>query len=288
MLSRLARGAEAVARRAVELVPSPQPPITPTRYPVVLLHGFGALANMMQGGVLHREAMYLRERGIWAYAPHTNPYDTIAVRSATWAEHLERAMEETGAPKLNVIGFSSGGLDARWMAREMGWADRFASLVTVSTPHQGTAIAEFVLDHPGRLGRVALGVMDFFGRAAYELELPNTAPALAELSRESVRRLFPREETIPGAWCASFAGRAGKGTNTPIAPGLALPNRILHRAEGVNDGIVPTDGAWWGERLDLLEADHGRQIGLRLLPDSTFDSREFFLSICERFRERGL
>lgn len=287
MLSRLARSAEAVARRAVELVPTPQPPLQPTRYPVVLLHGFGALANLMQGGVLHREAMYLRERGVWAYAPHANPYDTIAARAETWAEHLTRAMDETGAEKLNIIGFSTGGLDARWLARERGWADRFASLVTVSTPHRGTALAEFVLDRPERLRSWAVGVMDFIGRAAYEPVPPDSEAALEELAREAVRARFDPDETIPSAWCASYVGRAGKGTSTPIAPVLALPNRILYTAEGINDGIVPTTGGWWGERLGVLEVDHARQIGMRLLPGGSFDSRMFFLGICSQLRQRG-
>lgn len=288
MLSRLARGAEAVARRAVELVPSPQPPLTPTRYPVVLLHGFGALANLMQGGVLHREAMYLRARGVHAYAPHANPYDTVSVRAATWATHLERAMEETGADKLNLIGFSSGGLDARWLAREMGWADRIASLVTVSTPHRGSALPRFVLERPERLRTWAIAAMDFLGRAAYEIEPPDSHAALYELTPEGVAEVFPPEELIPGAWCASFVGRAGKGTEVAIAPSLAVPNRILYAAQGVNDGIVPTEGGWWGERLGILDADHAKQIGLRGLPITSFDSRAFFFSICERLRAKGL
>ena len=288
MRSRLARGAEAVARRAVELVPSPQPPLQPTRYPVVLLHGFGALANLMQGGVLHHEAMFLRERGIWAYAPHANPYDTIAVRAATWAAHLQMAMEETAAEKVNLIGFSSGGLDARWLAREMGWAPRIASLVTVSTPHRGTALTRYLLDQPDRLRHWAVALMDFIGRAAYEIEPPDSDAALRELTPEAVADAFPPEETIPGAWCASIVGRAGKGTDIPITPTLALPNRILYAAQGVNDGIVPTEGGWWGERLQTLDVDHARQIGLRFFPGSAFDSRAFFLSICERLRDRGL
>lgn len=277
-----------MARRVVELEPSPQPPLTPTRYPVVLLHGFGALANLMQGGVLHREAMYLRARGIHAYAPHANPYDTVAVRAATWAGHLERAMEETGTDKLNLIGFSSGGLDARWMAREMGWADRIASLVTVSTPHRGSALPRFVLDRPETLRSFAIAAMDFLGRAAYEIEPPDSHAALYELTPEGVSAVFPPEETIPGAWCASFVGRAGKGTDVPIAPSLAVPNRILYAAQGVNDGIVPTEGGWWGERLGVLDADHAKQIGLPGFPFTGFDSRAFFLSICERLRARGL
>ena len=287
VLDSLSRHAESVARRAVELEPLPQPPLRPTRYPVVLMHGFGALANLMQGGVLHEEAMYLRGRGVQAYAPHVNPYDTIAVRAEAWAARLERVQEETGAERVNLVGFSSGGLDARHLAHALGWADRTASLVTVSTPHRGTALVSFVLDQPERRRAWALGVMDFVGRAAYEAAPPHSEDALAELTPEAVMARFPDEGLIPGAWCASFASRAGKGATAPMYPPLVVPNRILYGLAGPNDGIVPTASMWWGERLGLLEADHARQIGLRLTPGA-FDSKAFFEGICERLRERGL
>ncbi|WP_420454083.1 esterase/lipase family protein [Rubrivirga sp.] len=288
MLSTLTRRAEAAARRVVELAPMPQPPLRPTRYPVVLLHGFGALANLMQGGVLHAEAMHLRGRGVWAYAPHVNPYDTVAVRAAAWAERLDRVLEETGAERLNLIGFSTGGLDARWLARDPAWAGRIASLVTVSTPHRGSELATFVLGRPERLRAWALGLMEFVGRAAYEAAPPHAETALAELVPEAVAAAFPTDETVPGAWCASYAARAGKGTDAPMYPPLVVPNRILHRLAGVNDGIVPTASGWWAERLGVLDADHARQIGLSWTASAAFDSCAFFEGHAEALRARGL
>lgn len=286
--SRLARRAEALARRAVELEPMPQPPLRPTRHPVVLMHGFGALANLSRGGVLNAEAVHLRVRGVAAYAPHVNPYDTVRVRAEAWADRLRRVLDETGAERLNLVAFSSGGLDARHLAAEMGWADRIASLVTVSTPHRGSPLASYVLGQPDRLRTWAVGLMDFVGRAAYVGAAPRTEVALAELAPEAVAERFDPEETVPGAWCASFAGRAGKGTGVPVSPPLVVPNRVLHGLAGVNDGIVPTASAWWGERLGTVDADHARQVGLRLPPAGGFDSRDFFAGVCDRLRERGL
>ena len=286
MLSALTRRAEAVARRAVELAPMPQPALVPTRYPVVLMHGFGALANILQSGVLHEEAMHLRARGVWAYAPHVNPYDTIGVRAAAWADRLARVLDETGADRVNLVAFSSAGLDARHLARD-GWADRIASLVTVSTPHRGTALADYVLDRPERLRVWALGVMDFLGRAAYESAPPHAEAAIAELAPAAVEARFPPDETIEGTWCASFASHAGKGTDVPVYPPLVVPNRILHGLAGRNDGIVPTASMGWGERLGVLDADHARQVGLRMAPGA-FDSCAFYADVCRRLRDRGL
>lgn len=266
----------------------PQPPLRPTRYPVVFLHGLGALANLMQGGVLHAEAMHLRARGVWAYAPHVNPYDTCAVRAAAWAERLEVVFSETGADRVNLVGFSSGGLDARFLLRDPAWQSRIASVVTVSTPHRGTEIASYVLSRPERLREWTMTIMDFVGRAAYESALPQPEAAVAELTPEAVRAAFPDEATVDGVWCASFDSRAGKGTDVPIYAPLIVPNRILHGLAGVNDGIVPQSSMGWGERLGTLDADHARQIGLRLTPTTEYDSMAFFEAHVERLRERGL
>jgi len=264
----------------------PQPPLHPTRYPVLLMHGFGALANLMQGGVLHQEAMYLRARGVWAYAPHVNPYDTVGVRAEAWAARLATILDETGAERVNLVGFSTGGLDARQLARD-GWADRIASLVTVSTPHRGSDLATYVLDRPERLRAWAVGLMEFVGRAAYESAPPHAEAALAELTPEAVTARFDPDETIPGAWCASWCARAGKGTDVPMYPPLIVPNRILYGLAGLNDGIVPTASMPWGEALGTLDADHARQIGMKVSA-SAYDSCAFFEAHCEALRARGL
>ncbi len=279
--------AERLARRAVEFEPYPQPPLVRTRYPVVLMHGFGALANVMQGGVLHAQAMHLRGHGVLAYAPHVNPYDTVAVRAAAWAERVDRVLDETGAGRVSLVAFSSGGLDARRLVSALGYADRVAAVVTLSTPHRGTPLAEFVLERPERLRAWLIGVMDFFGRAAYEAEEPRTEAALAELTPRFVCEEFnPAHPDAAGVHYASWAGRAGRGTDTPVSPPLLLGNRVLHGLAGVNDGIVPTASAEWAGFRGVLDADHARQIGLGAGGD--FDSGAFFVDLVRDLAERGL
>ncbi len=287
MLEHLALHAESLARRAVELVPFPQPPLIRTRYPVVLMHGFGAIANLMQGGVLHAEAMHLRGHGIWAYAPHVNPYDTIATRARTWAERIDRVLEETGAEKVSLVGFSSAGLDARYLIGTLDRAAQVAALVTVSTPHRGSPVVDYLLSRPDRLRGWAVAFMDFLGRAAYELEAPHTEEALCELAPDFVCGTFnPAHPDHPDVYYASYAGRAGRGTDLPIYAPLIVPNRILYDLAGVNDGLVAVESAKWGEFLGLLDADHARQIGLRLAPGN-FDSKAFFLQIARDLAARG-
>lgn len=285
MLSAFSRRAQALARRVVELPPLPQPPLRPTRHPVVLMHGFGALANLAPGGMFHAEAMHLRGHGIWAYAPHVNPYDTVAARTEAWADRLARVFEETGAEKVNLVGFSLGGLDARHLAASAAWRDRIAAIVTVATPHRGTPLATHLLERPDRLGAWTLQAMAFVGRAAWEASEPRVAEALAELAPAYVEGVFNPAHPMPeGIWCASFSARAG---DTSIYPGLIYGHRILTKLAGENDGMVPAESAVWGEHLGTLDADHARLVGVRF-GRSGLDSKALYLAIAEHLRARGL
>ena len=258
------------------------------RHPVVLMHGFGAIANLLQGGVLHREAMYLRARGILAYAPHVNPYNPIAERTATWAERLERVFDETGADRVNLVGFSSGGLDARHLASDPEWAGRLASIVTVSTPHRGSPLADFIHAHPRAVLGPLNAVMDWMGRAAYEHAAPDVMRSLGELTTAYMTGTFdPAHPEPEGIFCASVTGRAGHGAAAPIFPPLYPLHRIVLAAGGVNDGFVPVEsGRAFGQFWGCIEADHAAQIGLRLR-GGRFDARLFYLSLCARLAALG-
>ncbi|MEM8560418.1 MAG: lipase [Bacteroidota bacterium] len=276
-------------RRLVELAPSPQPPLLRLRHPLLLMHGFGAMANLFQCGVLHDEAMHLRGRGVLAYAPHVNPYDTITVRAEAWAARLEDILRETGAAKVNVITFSSAGLDARVMAEDFGLADRMASVVTVSCPHRGSALPAFVLNSPGWLRRPALAVMHTMGASAYESVPPQVQAGLGELTPEAVLRRFDPERPLPSPiYCASVSSRAGKGAPVAIqyVP-LMVPNQILYRLAGVNDGIVPTASMAWGDHLGTISADHAALVGMKLMPGG-IDAKAFYRSLVEHLAARGL
>jgi triacylglycerol lipase len=287
MLSAIARRAHALARRVVEQPPLPQPPLRPTRHPVVLMHGFGAVANLAPGGVLHAEAMFLRGHGIWAYAPHVNPYDTVAVRAAAWADRLERVFEETGAERVSLVGFSLGGLDARHLAADPAWRGRIAAIVTVATPHRGTPLATYLLEQPDRVHAWMRQVMTFVGQAAWEPAPPQVDAALAEMTPAHVEGVFAPAHPLPeGVWCASYSARAGAGTGAAVYPPLRVAHRILTRLAGENDGMVPTASAVWGEHLGTLEADHARLIGLRF--GAGLDSKALYLEVAEHLRRRGL
>jgi triacylglycerol lipase len=276
----------ALVGRIFQLDPFPDGEIISTHYPLVLIHGFGALGTLFSSGLLHAQAAGLRQRGVLAFAPNVPPYDTTAARCVHWERHLERILEMSGAERLNLVGYSAGGLDARHLVSQRGFADRVASVITVATPNRGSELASWSLDGGGALRAVAMRAMTTMGRMAFHDAPPRVADGLRELCPEHVEGTFnPANPDAPGVFYGSFAARAGLGTDTRITPLLLTQNRILYPLAGANDGMVSVESAPWGELLGFIRSDHLRLCGVA--PGSRGHSMRFFLHLARELAARG-
>ncbi|MDK0521634.1 alpha/beta fold hydrolase [Streptomyces sp. ML-6] len=115
------------------------------RPPVVLLHGF----------VDNRSVFVLLRRSLarhgWHHLESLN-YSPLTCDIRTAAELLGRHVEEicarTGHHEVDIVGHSLGGLIARYYVQRLGGDQRVRTLVTLGTPHQGTAVAPLASAHP--------------------------------------------------------------------------------------------------------------------------------------------
>jgi triacylglycerol lipase len=250
------------------------------------MHGFGVGASFRRGGHLHQEALYLRSRGVRAVAPNVSPYNTVQARTAQWARRLQRVLDETGADRLLLVAHSMGGLDARHLITKMGWHDVVDLLVTISTPHRGSAVATLVLDQPDLVRGWLTDMADWVGTHILEDGSANIRKALRELTPEHMETRFnPDVPNHPDVTYWSYGCQAGRGTDTPIAPIFRYLNGYLYEREGANDGIVSVRSARWGEYQATVNADHGRQVGLSSGLASHFDSNAFYASIAENLAQ---
>ncbi len=284
-VSRLTRNA---FKRLVGIDPWPQPPIISVDYPVVLMHGFGMLAVFLRGGHMHDEAMYLRLRGVRAYAPNVSPYHTVPVRADMWKDRIFKILDETKKDRVNLIAHSMGGLDARYLISELQMHEVVASLVTVSTPHRGSSLADIVLERPERIQHWLSDAANWAGTNAMDEGSADFRQAVMDLTPSYVIETFnPSVPDHPDVRYWSYAGRAGKGTKMSINPLLRPMNVMLHNREGVNDGFVSVDSARWGTHLGPIDADHAQQIGIDLTPSSQFESTEFYADIAKMLGDEG-
>lgn len=112
-----------------------------SQVPVLLVHGladnrsiFAVLRRM-----LHRNGV--RRVMAMNYSPLTADVRAAATVLAT---RIEAICAETGSPRIHVVGHSLGGLIARYYVQRMGGDARVQTLITLGTPHGGTARARLL------------------------------------------------------------------------------------------------------------------------------------------------
>jgi triacylglycerol lipase len=275
-------------RRFAERTEFPQPEVIRTRYPVVMMHGFGLLASLRRGGHLHNQALFLRSHGVMAYAPNVSPYHTIPFRAKAWAAILQQILAETGADALNLVAHSMGGLDARYLISKCGFHSRVASLLTISSPHRGSALADLVLEQPERVRGWMTDAARWVSDATMEGTPSDFQRAVSDLTPEYVTGTFNVETPDhPDVRYWSYAARAGRGTGISINPLLAPLNLLLYPRQGVNDGFVAEESAKWGECLGTIDADHAQQIGLGRSIGSKFDASAFMAEVARMLAAEG-
>ncbi len=283
----MAKLTQTALKRIAGLEAFPQPEYLKTRYPVVLMHGFGLLAFLARGGHLHEEAMHLRLHGIAAFAPNVSPYHIIPQRAATWKNRIDVILAQTGAEKVNLIAHSMGGLDARYLISKLDMAERVASLHTISTPHRGSSLAQMALKQPEKLRELVRNAANWVGENVMEMEADFHA-AVESLTPRAVTNQFNRDvPDAEGVYYASWAGSAGKGSLNSINPVFRPLNSWLYGREGVNDGIVSVTSATWGDFRGEIEADHLQQVGVDVLAGSSFSSKDFVTMLARDLAERG-
>jgi triacylglycerol lipase len=106
--------------------------------PILLVHGI--VDNHTIFSPLERA---LRRRGFTDLSSFDYGLLTSDVRvtATDLAVAIEKLVAESGYEKVHVIGHSLGGLITRYYVQRMGGHERVHTVVTLGTPHQGTALA---------------------------------------------------------------------------------------------------------------------------------------------------
>ena len=297
--------------------PTPEPAKLGAPYPVVLMHGMSGFGQLELGpvGITYFDGVVedLTKRGESVYVTIVPPYDTSEARAQALSKQIDEILKKTGKAKVNLVGHSQGGLDARVItsAQGLGYGDRVASVTTVATPHHGSKVADVVL---GLIENVPADVIDtvtgqllsLIQKTAFELQTdPHLRAQVLELSEKYMSTVFnPKYLDAPGVTYLSYAGRTnlrtgigvcddGVQANRPLdldVTQAALAPLAIFLEEGqlkVNDGLVTVQSAKWGTFQQCVPADHLKEVGQLGASASSFDHLQLFRDIVARVRTAG-
>ncbi len=274
--------------KKLELREFPEPEHIDLQYPVLLCHGYGAIATLVKPSPLYDVAMFLRSHNVRAFAPNIVPYARIETRAESWIHVIQHLFEKTEAPKLNIIAHSMGGLDMRYALAKLGIADKVSSLTTISTPHRGTSLAELTLKAPDKIKEKMADMLDWMGNRTYPKGESDSAASARQLTRQYVNEEFnPGVPDAEGVPYYSYSSAVGKGTEQPIAVISRFQNNYIYREEGLNDGMVSVESSKWGKHFSTGRISHLEQMNLRVKESRRHLFNAFWLGVVKMLRENG-
>lgn len=289
-------------------------------YPIVLAHGFFGFEDFAGAGFLnyfYEVKDYLQAEGeplVWT--PAVDPFNTSDFRGKQLVAYIEEILAQTGHEKVNIIGHSQGGLDARVAANLR--PDLVASVVTVATPHGGSKIADVVLQLVSDPNAQAVvdQIVKLLGKPLYD-QFGNETSVFLPLrlfSKPGIAEFNLAHPDEPGVFYASIAGRTdlqlGGSSCTPtehvafvddwqgkldtVDPLLSLFEGVLSGGIGTpypNDGLVRVVDSKRGKFWGCLPTDHLDEVG-QLLGDSpgignAWNHKAFYAALVAELRKRG-
>ncbi len=140
----------------------------PALPPVVLVHGI-----FSSGDDMERLARHLRSQAREVFQPTLTPNGGHAPIEDLAQQLADFIAEKIGERRFDLIGFSMGGLIARYYLQRLGGLARVARFISIAAPHHGT--------HLARLGSLP-GWVQMRPGSEFLRDLANDAEALRAIS----------------------------------------------------------------------------------------------------------
>lgn len=205
--------------------PDPPPPLgpepsgKPTRYPIVIANGM-----ISNGDTLRPAIEAMRQDGHQVFLTQVPAAHPVAVRVQTLKPQIEAILKSTGAAKVNIMAYSLGSLDARWLAASGGMAKRIASITSLSGVNHGTpagqAAYELMMAMPEGWREKFDAFASLVGaRLLNPLLAKSQLTELAyDLSPKGVEAFAKANPDAPGVYYQSYAGLSSfRGHSIPLA-----------------------------------------------------------------------
>ena len=271
--------------------------------PILLVHGLLITGFRPIAGMTTFDAAIvaaLRADGFDVWLPALPAVAPPAARVDDLLRAIDEVRARTGAARVHVVAHSQAGIDARLLLDDPRAAGKVIAVVTLSSPHDGTPMAEVARRLRGSLAEA------YINRAARRIDESRGWPSLEGRLRETTAALGPERMArfnaehpstpVPlfsiaatpapaadgscdgGAWPAPR--RAGRWNGF-----MAIGSELLDEALGghvANDGFVPTASQRFGTFLGCAPVDHMGWLQERA---TGFPASRFFVELARALRD---
>jgi triacylglycerol lipase len=302
----------------------PVPQGSPTQFPIILAHGFNtSTTNFWR---FNDVDIALANDGHEVILGSVPPFDTPQVRAGFLADQVDQLLADTGAEKVNLVCFSMGGIDCRFLVSPNGldYGSKVASLTTLSSPHRGTFVADVATkvlpgtDHSAAIDALATMFGKTFSEVADDSHVVAALQSMSEAamvdfnaqivdadgvfyqswaSFSSVGGLSNPDKNAESRACTDAQGKVqmlrNPGTNDRmdalLVPAAAI---VAHGTElRPNDGVSTVESAKWGLFRGCIPADHLDVVGqiddVPPIPQTGYDYLRFFRNLAFDLAARG-
>lgn len=265
------------------------------------IFGFAAFHGIIyfNGVKEHLAARFPNLRILVAQVP---PDGTIVARGTELGRQILQALQPGGVldprKQVHIIAHSMGGLDARFLLspdNPENLAHLVASLTTISTPHQGSPIADLLIKLLDPLNIGAEEKLLARPLRASLAQIGLETGGLRNLTTASVREFNSRfrddENTKKFSVAGTGRGKQILGIHLNTCAALHLAYDIIRQKTGEdNDGLVSLGSASWGSGPDIWAADHADEIGHDLdrgtaVRPAHFNHLDHYERLVERLRQ---
>lgn len=264
--------------------------ICKTQYPIMLVHGvfFRDFRYLNYWGRIPKE---LEKNGAVIFYGNHQSAASVEESAIELIERMKQVLKETGAPKINIIAHSKGGIDCRYAISMLGAEEYVASITTINTPHRGCEFADYLLSKlpTKQKDRIA---------ATYNAALkrlgdhkPDFLAAVSDLTAsacEARNKIVKNAESVYYQSIGSKLNAASSGRFP-----LNFSYRLVRSFDGPNDGLVGESSFTWGETHRILTVkgrrgiSHGDMIDLNRENVPDFDVREFYVQLVQELKKKG-
>ena len=256
------------------------------KYPIILVHGIVAHDR---GGFIPfwgRIPEKLSENGVKVYYGNTDSLGDYKSNAKILKESIDKVLNETKAEKVNIIAHSKGGIDSRYCIWTYDYGDKVASLTTISTPHNGSEIADLIykqkkLLYTKKVDKTLKVFLKFYGDINPDPLNVNFQLTTAQMKEFNELVIMDSKVFYQSLYTI---------LKNPFDDILFFYSYLyLKKVSGENDGFISEKSVKWGNNVIKLTGgiSHAEILDFKKKKISKIDIPDIYLNIAKGLSEKG-